>query len=89
MKHFLKILLLLVAFFYNSSIIFSQTVIDYQTWTPPSPLPCNLFGTALNVGATINGSTGTVAHITNIGQPTYNGTDKAVSLDCSYETSPS
>lgn len=50
----------------------AQTIIDYQAWNPSSP-PCNLFGSATNVPATINGSSGTVAHLTAIGQPQYDG----------------
>ena len=48
-------------------IAFSQNVtINYQTWNPPSP-PCDVFNTATNVPATINGTNGTIEHVTLIG----------------------
>jgi hypothetical protein len=34
----------------------AQTVINYQTWTPPSD--CNIFGTAINVPSTTNSVSG-------------------------------
>lgn len=71
-------LYLLVLFITYSTITFSQTVINYQTWTGASG--CNIFGTLKNVPATINGATNTIPHLTAIGQPTYDNTDKSVNL---------
>lgn len=44
---------LLVLFITFSTVAFSQTIINYQTWTGASG--CNIFGTIKNVPATING----------------------------------
>lgn len=74
--------LLLLLFF--SSISFSQTIINYNTWTGASG--CNIFSdpnnasTVINVPATINGTNGTIAHLTAIGQPTYDNANKTVNL---------
>lgn len=72
-------LILFLAILYNN-IIVAQTIINYQTWTGASG--CNIFSSAVNVPATINGSNGTIAHRSNIGQPTYS---TAVVLDCNEE----
>ena len=69
---------LLVLFITYSTIAFSQTIINYQTWTGASG--CNIFGTLKNVPATINGVSSTIPHLTANGQPTYDNTDKSVNL---------
>jgi|GEM_PF-2978322 len=80
----LKVILLLMSTL-CTSFLFSQTVIDYQAWTSYSG--CNIFSdpnnasTVINVPATINGTAGTVAHLTAIGQPTYDNANKTVNLD--------
>ena len=66
----------------------AQTVINYQTWKPSNP-SCNLFGTSTAVPATVNSITTTLAHLTNIGQPMYDGSSKSVDLSCSYTTTGS
>lgn len=77
--------ILLVMFTLCKSFLFSQTIIDYQSWTSSSG--CNIFSdpnnasTVVNVPATINGTAGTVAHLTAIGQPTYDNANKTVNLD--------
>lgn len=71
---------LLVLFITFSTVAFSQTIINYQTWTGASG--CNIFGTLKNVPATINGASNTIPHLTAIGQPTYDNTDKSVNLAC-------
>jgi hypothetical protein len=57
----------------------AQTVIDYQTWTPPTD--CNIFGTAINVPSTTNSISGSNLHQTTIGQPVYNNANSAIELD--------
>lgn len=71
-------LYLLVLFGTFSTITFSQTIINYQTWTGASG--CNIFASSTNVPATINGVNSTVAHLTAIGQPTYDNVNKSVNL---------
>jgi len=67
-----------------TGIAFSQNVtINYQTWNPPSP-PCDVFNTATNVPATINGTNGTIQHVTLIGDAKYSTTDQSVQLDNNY-----
>lgn len=61
-----------------SAITFSQTVINYQTWTGASG--CNIFASSTNVPATINGANSTITHLTAIGQPTYDNVNKSVSI---------
>jgi len=79
MKPNLRSLTLLVMFVIaNAHALFSQTI-NYQTWTPPSPVPCNIFGQSRNV----NG----FEHLSNIGQPKYGGsTNKTIDLICSSGT---
>ncbi|MCO5237935.1 MAG: T9SS type A sorting domain-containing protein [Chitinophagaceae bacterium] len=62
-----------------SAISFSQTIINYQTWTGASG--CNIFASSINVPVTINGTNNTIAHLTAIGQPTYDNVNKSVNLD--------
>lgn len=59
-------------------VSFSQTVINYQTWTGASG--CNIFGTSTNVPATINGASTNISHLNAIGQPTYDNSNKSVNL---------
>lgn len=69
----------MILFITCSTITFSQTIINYQTWTGAKG--CNIFASSTNVPATINGTTGpTIAHLTAIGQPIYDNTDKSVNL---------
>jgi hypothetical protein len=73
----------------SASNVFAQTVIDYEKWTGASG--CNIFVTGTNssnpvdVPANLNGSSGTLPHLSTIGQPAYDGTNKAVSLRCFAE----
>ena len=71
--------ILFLSIFYNNSVV-AQTIINYQTWTGASG--CNIFSSAINVPATINGSNGSIAHRSNIGQPTYAG---GIVLNCEAE----
>lgn len=54
---------------------FSQTFVHYNNWTSASG--CNIFSDPNNASATvavpavINGTNGSIAHYTLIGQPTY------------------
>jgi hypothetical protein len=66
---------------------FSQTTtINYQTWNYPNP-PCNVFGTLVNVPATVNGTSGSLGHLTNVGQPQFNNSAKQVELSCAISSS--
>lgn len=75
----------LLMFTLCTSFLFSQTIIDYQAWTSASG--CNIFSdpnnasTVINVPVIINGSAGTIAHLTAIGQPAFDNTNKSVNLD--------
>jgi hypothetical protein len=79
-----KKLCFLLLFMYFSLISFSQTIISYNTWTGASG--CNIFSdpnnasTVTNVPCTINGSNSTIAHLTSVGQPTYDNANKTVNL---------
>ena len=79
-----KIILLLM-FTLFTSFVFSQTIIDYQSWTASSG--CNVFSdpnnasATVNVPATINTTVGTITHYTAIGQPTYDNANKSVNID--------
>ncbi len=66
-----------IFFFCANSI--AQTIINYQTWTGASG--CNIFGTATNVPATLNGTNTTVSHKSAVGQPAYDAANHAVSID--------
>ena len=68
----------LLLFIFYSIIVFSQTVLPYQTWASASG--CNIFASSTNVPATINGANGNIAHLTAIGQPGYDNTNKSVNL---------
>jgi hypothetical protein len=78
MKSKLSRIYFLITFVAFSSIAFTQTVINYQTWTGASG--CNIFSSLINVPATINGTSSSVAHLTAIGQPTYDNVNKSVNL---------
>jgi len=71
---------LLLLFTICSTITFSQTVNNYQTWTGASG--CNIFANLTNVPATINGTNGNIPHLTAIGQPTYDNVNNTVNLEC-------
>lgn len=63
---------------------FPQDVaIDYTKWSPSSP-PCNIFGEAINVPATVDGASSTILHLTTIGQPQLNTSPKEIRLACQY-----
>lgn len=79
----LKAIAISICIFYTA-ITFSQNVtIDYQAWNPPSP-PCDIFNSATNVPASINGATSTIEHQTLIGDARYNTSDQSVQLDNNY-----
>ena len=88
MKNLLKILFLACGTLLTATLFAQNVTINYQTWNPSSP-PCNLFGTATNVPATINSSNSTIVHQTQIGQPQYSNTDQSVQMDCNYVNSSS
>jgi hypothetical protein len=54
------------------------TVIDYQSWSGASG--CNIFSAATSVPATLNSNSINVTHRSTVAQPTYDGTNSAVSL---------
>lgn len=56
----------------------TQTIINYETWTGASG--CNIFATSKNVPTTINGASSTIEHLTAIGQPEYDNSNKSVNL---------
>ena len=67
--------------------LIGQTIIDYENWTGASGY--NIFYSATNtptnnvdVSATMNGTTSTIAHRSTIGQPEYSTTNKAAYLRC-------
>lgn len=66
--------------FVFSSSLFSQTILNYQTWTGATG--CNIFSASTFVPATTNGTNTTIEHLSIAGQPQYDGSQKAVSLDC-------
>lgn len=78
-KLFSTQLVLLIGLNVIYSVGFSQTIIDYQTWTGASG--CNIFASPTSVPATINGTNGTITHITTIGQPVFNSLNKSVDLE--------
>lgn len=68
----------------TTAISFSQNVtINYQTWNPTSP-PCDVFNAATNVPATINGTNGTIQHVSLIGDVKYSTSDQSIQLDNNY-----
>lgn len=84
-----------VFFILLTATSFAQdVVIDYSTWvwsTDPNapPPPCNIFGSAINVPATIDGTSGAIQHQTQIGQPIWTTTNKYVEMACTYVSSTS
>lgn len=66
------------------STVISQTFIRYNTWTGASG--CNVFSdpnnasTVINVPCTVGGTNTTIPHLTAVGQPTYDNTNKTVNL---------
>lgn len=82
-KYIKLILLMLFSLLISSG--YSQTVIDYESWTTASG--CNIFSdpnnasATVNVPATINTTVGTITHYTAIGQPTYDNANKSVNID--------
>ncbi len=80
MKKIILAILLLV-----ETIAFAQNVtIDYQAWNPTSP-PCNIFGNSTNVPAT-GTTSGTIAHRTRIGQPSYAAIDLGILMPTEFVT---
>lgn len=77
-------LFLLILLNIFSAISFSQTIINYQIWTGASG--CNIFASSTNVPVTINGTNSTIAHLTAIGQPTYDNINKSVNLVTEVKT---
>lgn len=76
MKRFFRQALLAIGF----ALLFTQTfsqIVDYSTWTPPSPLPCNLFAEQRMINS--------IAHKSSAGQPMYDANKKKVYLSCKYE----
>ena len=67
-KNFLGIIFLISCFSVRTN---AQTVINYQTWASASG--CNIFASSTTVSS--------VAHLTAIGQPQYDGTNNSVNLD--------
>ncbi len=78
----------LVIFLLIETIAFSQNVtINYETWNPSSP-PCNIFGSSTNVPAT-GTTSGSIAHRTRIGQPSYTATDLGILMPTEFVTAGS
>ncbi|MCO5241180.1 MAG: hypothetical protein M9904_14105 [Chitinophagaceae bacterium] len=75
-QHIYSKYLFLLPLLIINTITFSQTIINYQTWTGASG--CNVFASLTNVPATINGTNSNIRHLTAIGQPTYDNTNKSV-----------
>jgi hypothetical protein len=80
----LKLILFILTFMGVIISAHSQTIINYNTWTGASG--CNVFSdpnnssNPVNVPCVINGSNSSIAHLTAIGQPTYDNTNKTVNL---------
>lgn len=66
-------------FLFLSSGSFSQTIINYQSWSGASG--CNIFSSTVNVPVTINGTNSTIAHLTAVGQPVYDNVSHSVNLE--------
>ena len=84
---FFQLLLITVSLLFITKIGYSQTVINYQTWSGASG--CNIFATPTSVPATVNGTNSNILHQTSIGQPTYSRTNSAVELDCDINANTS
>jgi hypothetical protein len=77
--------IILALFLLIETIAFTQNItIDYQAWNPSSP-PCNIFGSSTNVPAT-GTTSGTIAHRTRIGQPSYAATDLGILMRTEFVT---
>lgn len=72
----------LLIYLFCCTLIQSQTVLNYQTWTGATG--CNIFANSTSVPASINGAAGSITHLTAIGQPTYNNFNNAVSLSSQF-----
>ncbi|MBP9213681.1 MAG: T9SS type A sorting domain-containing protein [Chitinophagaceae bacterium] len=80
--------IILAIFLLMEVIAFAQNVtINYETWNPSSP-PCNIFGSSTNVPAT-GTTSGTIAHRTRIGQPSYAATDLGILMPTEFVTTGS
>lgn len=79
MKRFLLNFIFLTSIIFTGKNGFAQTIINYETWTGASG--CNIFASSTNVPATVNGNNATIAHLTAIGQPTYDNVNKSVNID--------
>lgn len=77
--------IVLAMFLFIETIAFAQNVtIDYKAWNPSAP-PCNIFGNSTNVPA--SGTTsGSIAHRTRVGQPSYSTIDTAILMPTEYVT---
>ena len=77
--------IVLAIFLLIETIAFAQNVtIDYKAWNPSAP-PCNIFGNSTNVPA--SGTTsGSIAHRTRVGQPSYSAIDTAILMPTEYVT---
>ncbi len=73
------ILIFLIGFVLQANAQTQTTVIDYQSWSGASG--CNIFSAATSVPATLNGNSINVTHRSTVAQPTYDGTNNAVSLE--------
>lgn len=79
-----KVKIVLTCLILSVSNIKAQTIIRYNTWTGASG--CNVFSnpnnasTVINVPCTVNGTNSTIPHLTSIGQPTYDNSNKTVNM---------
>jgi hypothetical protein len=88
MKKHLSIILTIIGSMLLNTATAQNVTIDYQTWNPSSP-PCNIFGTAINVPAIVNGTNSTIEHQSLIGQPQLNASPKEIRLACKYVSASS
>ncbi len=88
MKKHLSLILIFIGSMHLNTAIAQNVTIDYQTWNPSSP-PCNIFGTAINVPAIVNGTNSTIEHQSLIGQPQLNASPKEIRLACQYVSASS
>ncbi len=82
MKKLKFTLVMYLAFFCfkNSFSQVSQIIIDYQSWNPNNPA-CNVFGSGIDVPATLNSNSIILNHLSTIGSPSYDTNVKAVYLE--------
>lgn len=77
--------IILAIFLLIETIAFAQNAtIDYEAWNPTSQ-PCNIFGNSTNVPAT-GITSGSIAHRTRIGQPSYAATDLGILMRTEFVT---